>query len=150
MKRSFCSSFSSKTTKLLAAMLAREVLRTRPEKRAVVIALEGELGAGKTTFVQGFIKACGISSRVTSPTFLIMRKFQIPNSRFQILFHIDAYRLNNSGELPALGFREILSDPQNIVLIEWADKIKKIIPKNAVWIKFGHGAKSDERIISVK
>ena len=65
-----------------------------------------------------------------------MRKFQIPNSRFQILFHIDAYRLNNSGELPALGFREILSDPQNIVLIEWPENVAGIIPPDAKRIYF--------------
>jgi tRNA threonylcarbamoyladenosine biosynthesis protein TsaE len=107
-------------------------------KQAFVIALEGELGAGKTTFLQGFAKGLGIKEKILSPTFVIMRKFRIMNHELRIknFFHIDCYRLNNPKELLALGFKEIILDPENIVAIEWADKIKKILPRNVVRIKF--------------
>jgi len=148
MKQNCFNSFSAQTTKLLAVALAKEALKTKSGKYALVLALKGELGAGKTTFIQGFIKALGIRNRVTSPTFVIVKSFKFKASSFKRIYHIDAYRLKKPKELLALGFREIIADPQNIVLIEWADKIRKILPKNVIWITFRHGKKSNERNIT--
>ena len=100
-----------------------------------VIALTGDLGAGKTTFVQGFAKGLGIKEKIISPTFVLIRQHKIPNSKY-ILYHVDLYRLENIDDLKMLGLDEILSNPNNIVLIEWAEKAKKLMPTNAIWIKF--------------
>ncbi|NCO15556.1 MAG: tRNA (adenosine(37)-N6)-threonylcarbamoyltransferase complex ATPase subunit type 1 TsaE, partial [Parcubacteria group bacterium] len=62
-------------------------------------------------------------------------------------YHIDCYRIKKADELLKLGLREVLENPQNIVLIEWAEKIKKILPKNFVWLKFEHGPKENIRVI---
>jgi len=106
--------------------------------------LEGELGSGKTRFVQGFAKGLGIRQRLTSPTFVLMKKYKLPKGRifnFQFtisnfLYHIDCYRLSKPKDLLDLDFKEIVFNPQNIILIEWAEKIRSILPKETIWIKF--------------
>jgi len=116
-------------TKKLAKNIADKIRRIKNNKNAVIIALQGDLGAGKTTFVQFFAKAVGIKNKLTSPTFVLMKKYKN-------LYHIDCYRIRDAKDISALDFKEIISIPQNIVLIEWAEKIKKILPKNTIWLKF--------------
>jgi tRNA threonylcarbamoyladenosine biosynthesis protein TsaE len=133
-------------TQKLGEILAKEI---GDEK---VICLSGDLGSGKTTFTQGFLKGLKIKGPYTSPTFLIMKhykkelpisksqfpnKFKIQNSKFKIIniYHIDAYRINIK-DLLGLGWEEMITDKNNISIIEWAERVKKIIPKNAIWIKF--------------
>lgn len=144
-------------TKKFAADLAKRLAKKR-RRGALILALTGELGSGKTTFVQGFLRGLGVKKKITSPTFVLMKKFQIPNTKYQInskiqipktAYHIDCYRIKKSNEFLKLGAKEILANPQNIVLIEWAEKIKKILPKNAAWLKFEHGGKITERIIKI-
>jgi len=132
-------------TERLAEDLVKKILKL-DNKRAVVVALVGDLGAGKTTFVQGFAKALGVKEKITSPTFVIQKKFKIQNSKFKILIHIDAYRIDDSQEILDLGWEELLDNSKNIVLIEWAEKIKKILPKNTIWIKFGHISETERQI----
>lgn len=132
-----------------SARAAGDVLAAPSQSGAVVLALAGDLGAGKTTFVQGFARALGIKSRIISPTFLILKRYALRASRFANLYHIDAYRLNSPKELLDLDFKKIISDPRNIVLIEWADKIKNLLPRDIILIKFNHGKTTNERIIEV-
>ena len=120
---------SSAQTKKLAEKFAKEIPQKGIKRRAFVIGLEGELGGGKTTFIQGFAKGLGIKEKILSPTFVIMKKFNN-------FYHIDCYRIQKPKELLDLGFKEIISNSKNIVAIEWADKIKRIMPKNTLWIKF--------------
>jgi len=140
---------SPSQTKKLGEILAREILKTRSGKTAFVIGLEGDLGGGKTTFLQGFAKGLGIKEKILSPTFIIMRKFSIFNSQFSNFFHVDCYRIKKPKEILNLGFKEIISEPKNIIAIEWADKIQKIMPKDAFWIKFEFINKN-KRKISIK
>ncbi|MDP3999463.1 MAG: tRNA (adenosine(37)-N6)-threonylcarbamoyltransferase complex ATPase subunit type 1 TsaE [bacterium] len=145
---------SKSQTQKLASKLVKQILKTSPEPKrgATIIALQGNLGSGKTTFIQGFCKALGVKHGVTSPTFIIFRKhpisrFHFLDSRFSHVYHFDLYRLRKSKEILALGFKKIINNPENIVLIEWPEVIKKFLPKNTVWIKFGHGKKQSERKI---
>ena len=138
MKKSIISS-SSLQTKSIAEALAKTFLGSQQKKGATVVALAGELGSGKTTFTQGFAKGLGVEERILSPTFLIMRKFEIRNSKFENFYHVDCYRLDNPAkELLHLGFKKILADPRAIVIVEWADRIKSIIPKYTLWISLSH------------
>jgi len=119
-------------------------------RRALVVGLIGDLGSGKTTFVQGFAKGLGIRHRMVSPTFLIFRRYKIPPTpNFQPLtsfvVHMDAYRINGIKDLAPLHFKKLLADPRNLILIEWADQIKKALPKNTQWIHFSHGKHRKER-----
>ncbi len=154
------SSRSSSETKKFAGLLAKKVL-SRPSKKkfglpagrqALVIALVGDLGAGKTTFVQGFLKAAGVKKRITSPTFVLIKNYLITQSpNYRHIYHIDCYRFKKPQELLKLEFKEIVDNPQNIVLIEWAEKIKKILPKkNVIWLKFDYGKKENERKIILR
>lgn len=118
---------SEAQTKKVARLLAEEILRSK--KGPWVIGLQGELGSGKTRFVQGFAKGLGIRQRLTSPTFVLIKKYRN-------FYHIDCYRLNRPKDLLDLDFKEIISDPKNMVLIEWAEKVRSILPKDAIWIKF--------------
>lgn len=128
-------SSSPKETSYLAKTLAAEIIKT---KSLVVLGLVGNLGAGKTTFTKSLIKGLGSKKKITSPTFLIMRKFVLKNKRN--VYHIDAYRIAARG-LVKLGAKEIFNPP-NIVVIEWADKVRQALPKGTIWIKFAHGKSS--------
>jgi len=139
-------------TKELAEILSREVLLTKSNvKKAIVFGLVGELGAGKTAFVKEFVKTAGVKEKVSSPTFLIMRSFDLKNKKthFKKIYHIDAYRIE-SEDLLRLGLKEIINDSKSIVMVEWADKIKSVLPRNAIWIRIRHGKKINQRFFNVK
>ncbi len=95
---------------------------------AKVIGLYGNLGAGKTSFTQAFAKALGVEEVVTSPTFVIEKIYDLAGQKFTRLIHIDAYRLEKSEELLKLGWKEVISDRDNIVIIEWPDRVSDIMP----------------------
>jgi len=122
-------------TKKIGQILAKEILKTKL-KRAFVLGLVGDLGGGKTTFLQGFAKGLGIKEKILSPTFVILKKFKVKSLGFKVFYHIDCYRIEKPKEILDLGFKEIVSDPKNIVAIEWADRIKKILPKKILILKF--------------
>ena len=107
------------------------------KSRATVVALEGELGSGKTTFVQHFARACGITESVLSPTFVILKSYTL-KAKSSKLIHIDAYRLKNAKELEDLGIYELMADEQNIIFIEWASRVQDILPNNTIRIHFDH------------
>ena len=148
MKQKYLT-YSTNQTKNLGKKLAQNILKFSLKKKAIVIALKGELGSGKTTFLQGFAKGLGIKDKILSPTFVILRKFQIPVSIFEYFYHIDCYRIKKPEELLTLGFKEIISDSKNIVAIEWAEKVNKLLPKESIILDFKF-EKEKEREIAVK
>ncbi|OGG85586.1 tRNA (adenosine(37)-N6)-threonylcarbamoyltransferase complex ATPase subunit type 1 TsaE [Candidatus Kaiserbacteria bacterium RIFOXYB1_FULL_46_14] len=103
---------------------------------AMVLALHGDLGAGKTTFVQILAKHLGVSESVTSPTFVIMKKYQTTDKQFSTLVHIDAYRLESADELTVLGFAEELSRGDTIICIEWAERVADLLPPSTQNLQF--------------
>lgn len=113
--------------------IAKELAKTALEKKStVVVGLQGELGGGKTTFLQGFAKGLGVKDKILSPTFVIFKKFKAKGRTF---YHFDCYRVN-AEEILELGFEDIVSNDKNIITIEWANNIKEIMPKNTIWIDF--------------
>ena len=142
--------FSPRQTLSLAEKLARDILRGEGKEnrrqKAFLVGLEGNLGGGKTTFLKGFAKGLGIKERILSPTFIILKKFKVKSLKFEVFYHIDCYRIEKPEEILTLGFKKIISDPKNIVCIEWADKIKKILPKETLWIKFEIKNKNQRKI----
>ncbi len=118
--------------------------------RGKVIALSGELGSGKTTFVQGLAKGLGIKDRIISPTFIIVRKYVIGNKEnsVQDLYHVDLYRLegNLEGEIQNLGLSDIWNNQENVVVIEWAEKIRDFLPEGTTWINFENMGGEERRI----
>lgn len=108
----------------------------KPLSRAAVVALSGDLGSGKTTFAQVIGKALGVTESIQSPTFVIEKIYDIDFKNFRRLIHIDAYRLEKESELLHLGWEEITKEPENLILIEWPENVRDIIPKDAKTIRF--------------
>lgn len=121
---------------------------------AVVVGLCGPLGSGKTVFVQAVAEALGVREHVTSPTFVIMKIYEIDSKVGPLLWkrlvHIDAYRLERPEEVGALNFESVVTDPHNLVLIEWADNIEKAMPLNWKRIDFETMGESERNIIFSK
>ncbi len=159
MVKSYTTKNPSQTRKL-GEKLAKKILKKNP-KKAVVIGLVGELGGGKTTFLQGFARGLGIKQKILSPTFVIMRKYEIPrrkslvflrgrqNTRYKIqnFYHIDCYRIRKPKEILALDFKEIISNHKNIVAVEWAERIKKLLSSRPFILKFEFVDKLKRKII---
>ena len=133
-------SHSENETKKIAESFAKKT-------KGNIFALSGELGAGKTIFVQGFAKGLRIKEKIISPTFVLIRQHPIPTTT-KILYHIDLYRLEDVSDLKNIGLEEILSDPNNIVLIEWAEKIESMLLKNTIKINITKEG-SYSRLISI-
>jgi tRNA threonylcarbamoyladenosine biosynthesis protein TsaE len=109
-------------------------LKKAPE--ATILALQGDLGSGKTAFTKGIGKAFGVTEEITSPTFVIEKIYQLEGQKFKYLIHIDAYRLDSADELLSLGFKEISSDPQNCIVIEWPEKVSTLLPDTTKYVHF--------------
>jgi tRNA threonylcarbamoyladenosine biosynthesis protein TsaE len=105
---------------------------------ATVVGLYGNLGSGKTTFVQCVAGILGVKEHLTSPTFVIVKSYKLKVESFSKLIHIDAYRLKSGEELRKLGFEELLKNPSNLILIEWADLVADILPDDHSKLKFEH------------
>lgn len=121
--------------------IARDIIKKAHDQKsnsAVVVALQGDLGAGKTTLTQEIARVLFIKERVISPTFIIMKKYEAIDEKFKYLIHIDAYRLEKSEELFKLGFQKLLEDKDNLIIIEWPENVPDCIPKNAIKIKLSH------------
>jgi len=101
-----------------------------------IFVLQGELGAGKTLFTKFFARALGVKEEVTSPTFMIMKNYYFTkNDRNLNLIHIDAYRFEEPSEAESIGFEEIVSNPDNVIVVEWPERIWPSIPTWAKLIK---------------
>lgn len=118
--------------------VVREVLAqvTPHDDRATVLALRGDLGAGKTTFTQHLARALGVHEPVTSPTFVIMKGYELLDQPFAQLVHIDAYRIEAEAELQVLGFESVLSTPRTLVVIEWSEKLPTLLPAEVTTLTF--------------
>ena len=133
---------SARETQKLAENLAKKpafVKTTAGKGKAVVLALVGNLGGGKTTFLQGFAKGLGIKEKINSPTFVIMK-------RFRNFYHFDCYRIQKAKEILDLGWKDIINNPKNIVAVEWADRIESLLPKTRILIQFETVGKNRRRI----
>lgn len=112
------------------------------------ITLQGELGSGKTTFTQGLAEALGIVQRVNSPTFLISKSYATASDKVKKLYHIDLYRLQNVKEVEELGIKELLSDKQAVTVIEWPERLGKLLPKKRIAVEFEY-VDEDKRKVTI-
>jgi tRNA threonylcarbamoyladenosine biosynthesis protein TsaE len=139
---------SAAHTKNLGKKIADSLIRGKETRN--IIALTGDLGSGKTTFTQGFCKALGIYDRIISPTFILIRKYEIPKDvkDFRSLYHVDLYRLEGKiePELEGIGLTDFWKDKDSIVLIEWAEKITKLLPEKTIWVKFEYLTENSRKI----
>lgn len=111
--------------------LGKELAKTL--KGGELIALYGNLGGGKTTFVQGLAMGLGIKRRIISPTFIIIRTYDLRPKTF---YHIDLYRTETAEDIRGLGIDEIIGNSNNIIVVEWAEKMKDFLPEKRIDIYF--------------
>jgi len=153
---------SKEQTQKIASDFAKKL------KGGEVLCFYGNLGSGKTTFIQAIAKALGVKENVTSPTYVLLKKYrtarkkltrskktvakntQCPMPNDQYFYHMDAYRLNDSQEALDLGIEEIWSDPSNIIAIEWADKIADILPAKRIDLCFETKGENERKITIFK
>jgi len=117
---------SAKETQRIGSKTAGKILLQPLGDQAVVLTLQGELGAGKTTFTQGFAAGIGVKEVVLSPSFLIIKSYSVPPT-LRVLYHIDCYRLKTAQDLFDLGWEEIVQNPCNIVLVEWPERVPELL-----------------------
>ncbi len=150
MKRTYITTNTGETQQL-GELLAGEL------RGGEIICLFGELGSGKTTFAQGVLKGLGAKGPYTSPTFVIMKQYKLKtqnskrktttqNSKLENVYHVDAYRVYAQDVLN-LDWEEIVASKNNIVIVEWAERIKNIIPENTIWISFEHLEDNTRKIV---
>lgn len=132
----------------LAERLVEDV-KNSSNTHATVVGLYGDLGAGKTTFMQFFGQALGVKDTILSPTFVIEKIYKIDQDKFDHLIHIDAYRLDSPKELETLGWAGILENPRNIICVEWADKIENLLPEKTFRLRFSHHDE-DSRVVEIE
>lgn len=126
----------------ISQKLLNKIIKIK-NKKARILAFSGTLGAGKTTITQEIAKQVGIKNNIVSPTFVIMKFYEInPSSKYYIhfkrLIHIDAYRLESAPDLINIGWKEITEDKENLIIIEWPENVKECIDKDAYWVKLEH------------
>ncbi len=105
-----------------------------PTDEATIVGLYGNLGSGKTAFTQAVARELGITEPITSPTFVIEKLYETKKEVFKRLIHIDAYRLEAGRELQVLDFEKLVDNPHNLIIIEWPENVKEILPENHIRI----------------
>jgi tRNA threonylcarbamoyladenosine biosynthesis protein TsaE len=111
-----------------------------------VFALTGELGSGKTSFVQCLARAMGIPDMIPSPTFTLINEYHTKSDKS--LVHADLYRLASKTEIKQLGLHDHFTDPQTITAVEWADRAEDLFPQSAVWLNFE--SVDERRIVTLR
>ena len=145
---------NSEETKKFAEKLTHEI--TGP----CVITLQGDLGAGKTTFTQGFAKGLGITQKILSPTFILLRKYDVnpkiltadhtmKEGKLKYFYHVDLYRLTSQRDIEGIGLLEAMRENNSIIVIEWPEKMGSFLPRHRVDLQFTY-VDDEKRKIEIK
>jgi len=142
---------SSRETSDIGLSMARELLKEstrgdRTRSLPKILCLYGDLGSGKTTFTQGFAKGLGYTGRLPSPTFIIVRRYGLPMNDF-LFYHVDLYRLRSFDELVGVGLKEIFEDSQSFTVVEWADRLGKLVPSHRIDMRFEQLSENEHSIV---
>lgn len=115
-------------------------------KAGDIVLFYGDLGAGKTTFIQGIADGLGVGDKILSPTFVLIRSHDVDLGDIKVMNHIDLYRLESASEIDTLGLGEMLEDPSSVTLIEWADKLSSFSLKRGFKILMMHKGRDSREI----
>jgi len=145
-------SFTTNTSEETMALGARLVEALSKEEgmrgTSTILALSGDLGAGKTVLTKGIAQALGVEASVTSPTFVLQKRYALPEgAAWKRLIHIDAYRLESAQEFEGIGWHDIATDPGNLIVVEWPEQAGGVIPERAIEVTFEEQGEQGRRII---
>ena len=113
-------------------------------KPGTIIALSGDLGSGKTTFLKGLAKGLGIKKRIVSPTFVFVKQYFVGKINF---YHADLYRIENPKDTQGLGLKELFEDPNGITAVEWAEKFPEVFPEETIKMNFTYLNDKERKIV---
>jgi tRNA threonylcarbamoyladenosine biosynthesis protein TsaE len=135
--------FKKEEIKKISEKLLDKISKTKKRGKAKILALSGDLGSGKTTITGEIGRHLGIKSRIISPTFVIMKIYEINKSSkyylfFKKLIHIDAYRFDEADEILKIGWQELQKDKNNLIIVEWPEKIAKHLDNDTYFAKLEH------------
>ena len=127
--------------RLVAQGFLADLIKKVPQEGAVLVGLTGDLGSGKTAFTKAVASVLGIDDTITSPTFVLEKRYSIPegsmaSKRFSRMIHIDAYRLHKGEEMNALDWSATLADRGNLILLEWPEQVRDALPKKTFQLSF--------------
>ena len=137
---------NAKETQKLGQELAASLME---KKEGSILYLSGELGSGKTTFLQGFAQGLGITTRLLSPTFIIVRRYDIPKQK-RFFYHIDLYRVNEDTILENLGLSDIFADTNSIIAVEWPERLGNYISREKLNVTFEVMGEKERRVTFVR
>lgn len=130
-----------------AQALSEEITKGKQATHATVIGLSGELGSGKTTFTKAVAKELGVTHVVTSPTFVIQKKYTLSDDvPYKYLVHIDAYRLEKGADLDVLGWGDLIADPDTLIFLEWPEQVSDVLPPDLMTVTFTHINKTTRQV----
>lgn len=139
------------------ATLVLQEISTSSFSSAVLVTLSGDLGAGKTSLTQEIARQIGVSENVISPTYIIMKRYEIPSDSllnkkcdFENFIHIDAYRIEDEEELLNLRWNEILANPKNLVFLEWPEKVKGLTKEPSFSITLTHHNTDSRKVVLLR
>ena len=139
------------TTKSTQKTMALGLRLAKKAKGGQIFALLGDLGGGKTYFTKGFAKGLGIKNIIQSPSFLLLKVYRIKKGSVKYFCHVDAYRLKEPKEVSEIGLKEYLGRKDAITVIEWADKIKRLLaPYRKTILEFTFTGKNTRTISIIK
>lgn len=135
---------SAEETRALGENLTKEILP------GTILCLSGDLGAGKTTFTQGFLEGIGAERPFVSPTFVIIKQYDFlkPMNGVERVYHVDAYRVENK-DFETIGFSEWCEDKKGIVILEWPERVAELLPEKRIEIHF-ESVSENEREIEIR
>lgn len=130
------STVSITSLEAMDAFASDFITKLTSANHARVICLKGDLGSGKTAFVKSVAKALGITEHITSPTFVLQKTYEPTEGDWKKLVHIDAYRFESADELTKLNWEKTLADKNNLVMLEWPERVKGVIPGDVTTLSF--------------
>lgn len=140
------TSFEYRQINEIAQQVVDCVVASKKLDHATIVALSGDLGAGKTTLTQAIARSLGVVENIQSPTFVILKRYALHDTRYTSLIHIDAYRLRSASELEKLNWQEYVSNPDNLIVIEWPEQVAELLPEQTIRINLEHVSDAERKI----
>lgn len=139
--------FSEKNIPEIAEVVIGHIVKHRNKEGATLVALSGDLGAGKTTVTKEVARLLGIKSPVISPTFVLLKSYKLTKREWAMFHHIDAYRFEKPEEATKIGWEALLRDTGNVIFLEWPEQLGKLLPKKHISISLKHKTESKREIV---